>query len=222
MPQGFVRYGGVPRSADDAYYALPINGATGFLPRTALSSNNHIDPGKRRSLKLRAGWTLGICPLALLQVCCPASPLAAMAAVALVSASGVLGVGGGPHFFRRCQQERCRASRLCAAGWCAGWLPLGFSCGAAEHHHLLFRQHTGAGAASKQHRQQTPAASPTKKSTLEAPADLLAALPVLRRESPVAVVAVPPRRRCLPERTPAPPHLCCLFPCADHTSTGRN
>src|ERR1035437_6630281 len=55
-----------------------------------------------------------------------------------------------------------------------GWLPLGFSCGAAEHHHLLFRQHTGAGAASKQHRQQTPAASPTKKSTLEAPADLLA------------------------------------------------
>jgi hypothetical protein len=73
-----------------------------------------------------------------------------------------------------------------------------------------FSSTRGTGAAARQHRQQLPAASPTKKSTLEAPADLLAALPVLRRESPVAVVAVPPRRRCLPERTPAPPHLCRL------------
>src|ERR1019366_4979012 len=97
------------------------------------------------------------------------------------------------------------------------WLPPG---GVAEHHHLLFLQHTGDRSRSqpRQHRQQLPAASPTKKSTLEAPADLLAALPVLRRESPVAVVAVPPRRRCLPERTPKPPHcLCRLSPCADHT-----
>jgi hypothetical protein len=44
-----------------------------------------------------------------------------------------------------------------------GWLPLGFSCGAAEHHHLLFSQHTGAGAAAQQHREQAPAASPRKK-----------------------------------------------------------
>ena len=94
--------------------------------------------------------------------------------------------GGLGKFLRRASPSFLGRARV----GCLPWR----GCGAAEHHHLLFRQHTGAGAASKQHRQQTPAASPTKKSTLEAPADLLAALPVLRRESPVAVVAVPPRR----------------------------
>ena len=57
----------------------------------------------------------------------------------------------------------------------------------------------------RQHRQQLSAASSRKKSTLEAKANRLPGLPVPRRESPVVVLAVPPRRPCLPGRTPAPP-----------------
>ena len=79
--------------------------------------------------------------------------------------------GGLGKFLRRASPSFLGRARV----GCLPWR----GCGAAEHHHLLFRQHTGAGAASKQHRQQTPAASPKEKS-----------YPVNRR-APVAAVVGP-------------------------------
>jgi hypothetical protein len=110
---------------------------------------------------------------------CRQSPPAAMAAVALVSASAVLGVGGGPHFFRRCPEA---GGSFCAgprrpSGPCAGGCP---GCGLAVVVHQaavsprspLILQHTGgAGAAARQRRQQPSAASPERKTTQETRAD---------------------------------------------------
>ena len=65
---------------------------------------------KRRSLKLLPGWTLGIC-LALLQLCCPASSLAATVAVALGCPRrfGQFGVGGGSPTFSSATRQPASA-----------------------------------------------------------------------------------------------------------------
>ena len=74
----------------------------------------------------------------------------------------------------------------------------------------------GQEQAARQHRQQAPAASPKKKSTLEAPCRPVAAV---ARAIPEGSRGWFPWRRtagrpCLPGRTPASPHLCRLSPCA--------
>src|ERR1017187_2713982 len=67
----------------------------------------------------------------------------------------------------------------------------------------------------RQHRQQTLRSLLQKEKHPGNPVQTpLAPLPVPCRESRLVVLAVPPRRPCLPGWTPAPPRLCRLFPCA--------
>jgi hypothetical protein len=84
-------------------------------------------------------------------------------------------------------------------GRCAGWLPpvawLWCSTGLPFPALPLNSPAHRSSSQPRQHRQQAPAASPTKKSLPGKRAkDPLPPLPVPRRESPVVVVAVPPRR----------------------------
>src|ERR1035437_432697 len=128
------------------------------------SANRLCSGGSTRNTLPARVPLLSVPPPCSLRGCRP-SPPAAVAAVALVSASGVLGVGVS-YLFRRGQEawgSFCAGPRRPPGHARVGYLPWR-GCGAAEHHHLLFRQHTGAGAASKQHRQQLPAASPKEKS----------------------------------------------------------
>src|ERR1035437_5074021 len=94
------------------------------------------------------------------------SPAALLAAVVVVSASAVLGVGNGPHFFRRCQEGQ--------GSFRAGLAVLLAMHGLATSRGLAvaWRSTTTCCFSStqeqdqpRQHRQQLPAASPTKKST---------------------------------------------------------
>src|ERR1039458_7481753 len=124
---------------------------------------------------------------------------------AQVSSGAFAASGGVSCLFRRGpggQRSFCAEPRLLS---CAvrGWLPpvawLWRGCCAPPRccfpRTRSILRHTGAGAATRQHRQQAPAASPTKKSFPGKRAkDPLPPLPVPRRESPVVVVAVPPRR----------------------------
>ena len=103
-------------------------------------------------------------------------------------------------------------------GPCAGWLPpvarLWSSTGPPSPALPLNFSSTQEQDQPRQHQQQTPAASPKEKSTLETPYRPVAAVAVPRRESRVVLVAVPTGGPCLPGRTPASPHLCRLSPCA--------
>src|ERR1039458_4545935 len=177
---------------------------------------------------------------------CRPSPLAAVVAVVVVAGSwwlvpcatyrlprsfagrfrrqrrGLLPVparpGGLGKFLRRASPSFLGRARVGCLPWRGR--------GAAEHHHLLFPAlplqvwSTQEQDQPRQHRHRASRSLPRKESTVETPADPLPPLPVPRRELPVVLVAVPPRRPCLPGRTPAPHRLCRLSLCTGRVRAG--
>ena len=96
-----------------------------------------------------------------------------------------------------------------------GWLPPWPGCGGLPGCYFprprSILRHTGAGAAARQHLATSSRSLFQKEKHTGSQGKPVAAVAAPRRESPVVVLAVPPRRPCLPGRTPAP-HRHCRLP----------